>query len=464
VELKLPEATIVEKVDAIIGSGMKDALAIDGKIAKYEAIDVLQAKVLEAMKADLGEEAYAEKEKEIKTIFHDVEKTEVRSMIINDKKRVDGRSMDKIRDLSSETGLLPRTHGSALFTRGETQALVVTTLGSASDEQLIDGLDPTYKKQFYLHYNFPPYSVGEVGFMRGPGRRELGHGNLAERALKAVLPDHDDFPYTIRVVSEITESNGSSSMASVCGGALSLMDAGVPLKAPVAGIAMGLIKEESNFAILTDIMGLEDHLGDMDFKVAGTKDGITALQMDIKIVGVDKTIMEQALSQAHTGRMKLLDHMSTTLTAPSEMSSYAPRIESTKIPVDRIGELIGPGGKNIKKIQEDFEVDINIDEDGTVSIASSNHELLSKAKDYIDAMMKEIEVGEIYEAATVVKITNFGAFVEVAPGKQGLVHISEIAQERVNAVEDYLKEGQVVKVKCIKIDDQGRVNFTIKGA
>lgn len=462
--LILPAPELLKKVEAIIGDGMTKALKIDGKLAKYAAIDALQEKVLETMKKDLGEEGFAENEKMIKEVFHEKEKNALRALIIKDNFRVDGRSLTEIRPLSSEVGILPRTHGSALFTRGETQAIVVSTLGTADDEQMIDGLDPTYNKHFYLHYNFPPYSVGETGRMGSPGRRELGHGNLAERALKAVLPQKDKFPYTIRIVSEITESNGSSSMASVCGGTLSLMDAGVPISAPVAGIAMGLVKEGKDFKILTDIMGLEDHLGDMDFKVAGTNKGITALQMDIKIVGVNREIMKQALSQAHGGRMTLLAHMETTLPMPKQMSIYAPRIESIKIPVDRIGELIGPGGKNIKKIQETYQVNINIEEDGTVNIASADGIALKAAKDYISAMMKDIEVGEVYENAKVVKIMSFGAFVEVAPGKQGLVHISEIAPRRIATVEEVLKEGDVVKVKCIKIDDQGRVNFTIKGA
>lgn len=462
--LILPASDLLKKVEAIMGDGMNKALKIDGKLAKYAAIDALQEKVLETMKKELGEESFTENEKMIKEIFHEKEKNALRTLIIKDNFRVDGRSLTEIRPLSSEVGLLPRTHGSALFTRGETQAIVVSTLGTADDEQMIDGLDPTYNKQFYLHYNFPPYSVGETGRMGSPGRRELGHGNLAERALKAVLPPHDKFPYTIRVVSDITESNGSSSMATVCGGTLSLMDAGVPISAPVAGIAMGLVKEGKDFKILTDIMGLEDHLGDMDFKVAGTNKGITALQMDIKIVGVTREIMKQALSQAHGGRMTLLAHMEKTLPMPKQMSMYAPRIESIRIPVDRIGELIGPGGKNIKKIQETYQVNINIEEDGTVSIASADGVALKSAKDYISGMMKEIEVGEVYENAKVVKLMSFGAFVEVAPGKQGLVHISEIANRRIATVDEVLKEGDVVKVKCIKIDDQGRVNFTIKGA
>ncbi|MDR1452527.1 MAG: polyribonucleotide nucleotidyltransferase [Candidatus Margulisbacteria bacterium] len=464
-QLVLPDESLVKNVRSKIGDGMQKALATDGKLAKYAAIDALQTKLLEEMRAELGEEKFAKKEKEIKGVFHDIEKTAVRGMILDDGKRLDGRKMDELRPLSSEVGLFGRTHGSALFTRGETQALVLTTLGTADDEQLIDGLDPTYKKQFFLHYNFPPYSVGEVGRMGSPGRRELGHGNLAERGLKAVIPPHKDFPYTIRVVSEITESNGSSSMASICGGALSLMDAGVPIKAPVAGIAMGLIKENDKFQVLTDIMGLEDHLGDMDFKVAGTRDGITALQMDIKIVGVTGEIMKRALAQAKAGRLILLDHLQGTISAPrGDLNKYAPRIESLMIPVDRIGELIGPGGKNIKKIQETYKVEINIGEDGKVDIASSDGGSLRAAKDHIAAMMREVEVGEVFENAKVVKIIEIGAFVEVAPGKQGLVHISEIAPQRIAAVTDVLSEGQTVKVKCVKIDERGRYNFTIKNA
>jgi len=465
-QLVLPEESLVKKIKDKITKDMDKALATDGKLAKYAAIDALQAKLLEDMKAELGKEVFAAKEKEIKEIFHDVEKTAVRSMIIDGGKRLDGRKMDELRPLSSEVGLFKRTHGSALFTRGETQALVITTLGTADDEQMIDGLNPTYKKKFFLHYNFPPYSVGEVGRMGSPGRRELGHGNLAERGLKAILPEHKDFPYTIRIVSEITESNGSSSMASICGGCLSLMDAGVPIKAPVAGIAMGLIKnDDGKFQILTDIMGLEDHLGDMDFKVAGTREGITALQMDIKIVGVTREIMAKALAQAKEGRMTLLNHLQQTLPAVrSDLNQYAPRIESLMIPVDRIGELIGPGGKNIKKIQETYSVNIDIEETGKVNIASADGVTLRAAKDYIAAMMRDVEVGDVFENAKVVKIIEIGAFVEVAPGKQGLVHISEIAQRRIAAVTDVLSEGQTVKVKCIKVDERGRYNFTIKNA
>lgn len=459
------DADLYAQIDSKIGAEMLKALKTPGKLEKYAAIDNLQAKLLETMQKELGADIFAEKEKEIKEIFQDIEKKNVRSLMLNDKIRVDGRKFDEIRKLSSEVSLLPRTHGSALFTRGETQALVVATLGTADDEQMIDSLEPTYKKKFYLHYNFPPYSVGEVGGMRSPGRRELGHGNLAERALKAVIPAHKDFPYTIRVVSEITESNGSSSMASVCGGSLSLMDAGIPIKAPVAGIAMGLIKEDDKYQILTDIMGLEDHLGDMDFKVTGSREGITALQMDIKIVGITKEIMKESLAKALVARNQLLDHMDTVLTAPrQELSKYSPRLEAVMIPKDRIGEIIGPGGKMIREIQERFGVAINIDDTGKCLIASPNKESLDDAANFIRGIVKEIEVGEVYESAEVVNITSFGAFVEVAPGKQGLVHISEIASERIARVEDKLQLGDIVKVKCIKVDDQGRVNFTIKNA
>jgi len=465
-EVKLiePDKGLVDKINADITDDMKKALKVSGKLEKYAAIDALKANLLEKMAADLGDE-FESKEKEIEGIFKDIEAKEVRNEILNNKTRPDGRDMTKIRDLSSEVGFLPRPHGSALFTRGETQAMVLTTLGTDSDKQMIDGLEPTFKKHFYLHYNFPPYSVGEVGFMRGPGRRELGHGNLAERSLFPVLPDVKKFPHTIRIVSEITESNGSSSMASVCGGALSLMDAGVPIKAPVAGIAMGLIKEADNFVVLTDIAGIEDHLGDMDFKVAGTKDGITALQMDIKIVGVNKDIMTQALEQAHTGRMALLEHMGSTLAEPrKELSKYAPKIGTTSIDPSQIGELIGPGGKVIKEIQEKYGVDVSIDEEGTVNVAAIEKESIENAIEHINGMFRKIEVGDVFEDATVVKLMDFGAFVEVAPGKQGLVHISELANERVDKVEDVVKEGDVVKVKCIKVDDKGRFNYSIKKA
>lgn len=462
VALAETDKNLSEKINKQIKSDLEKALFTKGKKASEDAVKKVKKDLMAKLETELGEETFAEKEGMIEEIFHDLEKEIVRHAILNEKKRTDGRSFDQIRPLGIEVDVLPRTHGSALFTRGETQALVITTLGTADDEQLIDGLEPTYTKNFYLHYNFPPYSVGEVGMMKSPGRRELGHGNLAERALKAVLPAPEVFPYTIRIVSEITESNGSSSMASVCGGCLSLLDAGVPLKAPVAGIAMGLVKTGEKYAVLTDIMGVEDHLGDMDFKVTGTNNGVTALQMDIKIAGINEKIMTEALDQAKKARLFLLEKMAAVISKPNKLSEYAPKIEAIMIPTDRIGELIGPGGKMIKKIQEEFSVVINIEDTGRVNIASTDQKAIDGAKKYIQGMMREIEVGDVYEDAEVVKITNFGAFVAVAPGKEGLVHISEISDKRVNRVEDYLQEGQKVKVKCIKIDEKGRVNFTMK--
>lgn len=461
VELALTDKELNEKITKMIKADLEKALFVLGKKANEEAVKAVKTKMNETMLAELGEEKFAEKAMQISECFNDLEKELVRTAILNDRKRCDGRKFDEIRPISIETGVLPRTHGSALFTRGETQALVLATLGTALDEQMIDGLEETYTKKFYLHYNFPPYSVGEIGKMKGPGRRELGHGNLAERALKSMLPSPEVFPYTIRVVSEITESNGSSSMASVCGGTLSLMDAGVPLKSPVAGIAMGLIKTGEKYAVLTDIMGVEDHLGDMDFKVTGTKDGITALQMDIKIAGINEQIMTEALAQAKKARFFLLDKMHQVIAQPNKISKHAPKIEAIMVPIDRIGEVIGPGGKVIKKIQEIYDVVINIEDSGKCSIASMDQKAIDGARNYIQMMLKEIEVGEVYDG-TVVKLMNFGAFVEVGPGKEGLVHISEIDNKRVERVEDYLQEGQAVRVKCIKIDEKGRVNFTMK--
>ena len=362
----------------------------------------------------------------------------------------------------SEVGILPRTHGSALFTRGETQALVVSTLGTGDDEQMIDALQGTWRSNFYLHYNFPPYSVGEAGRMMGPGRREIGHGKLAWRALQAVLPAATDFPYTIRVVSEITESNGSSSMASVCGGSLSMMDAGVPLKAAVAGVAMGLILEGDRFAVLTDILGDEDHLGDMDFKVAGTENGITSLQMDIKVAGITPEIMEQALAQAKTGRLHILGEMANALTAGrSEFSAHAPRIETMQVAVDKIREVIGSGGKVIRSIVEESGAKVDINDDGVIKIASANAESIQKARDLIAAIVDEPEVGKVY-TGKVVKIMDFGAFVNFFGKRDGLVHVSQLSNERVSHPKDLLSEGQSVKVKLMGFDDRGKVRLSMK--
>lgn len=398
----------------------------------------------------------------IKSILEDLEKNIVRTNIISGKARIDGRDTKTIRPISTKVGVFPRTHGSANFTRGETQALVMTTLGTERNAQIIDIPEGESKENFILHYNFPPYCVGETGMMGAPKRRELGHGNLARRALEAVVPSINDFPYVIRVVSEITESNGSSSMASVCGGSLSLMDAGVPIKAPVAGIAMGLIKEGEKYAILSDIIGDEDHLGDMDFKVAGTASGVTALQMDIKIDGITREIMRDALTQAKEGRMHILGIMNETISTHREIiSAYAPRITTIKINPEKIRDVIGKGGVVIREIIEETGVDIDISDDGLVKIAAVNKDAIDAACKRIYDLTAEVEAGAIYEGK-VVKITDFGAFVNVLPGQDGLVHISQISHERINHTSDVLKEGQVVKVKVIEIDRQGRVRLSMK--
>ena len=386
----------------------------------------------------------------------------LRGDVVRNGRRIDGRALDKVRPIVAETGLLPRTHGSALFTRGETQALVVTTLGTGDDEQFIDALEGTYKQNFLLHYNFPPYSVGEVGRVMGPGRREIGHGKLAWRALQAVLPAATDFPYTIRLVSEITESNGSSSMASVCGGSLSMMDAGVPLKAAVAGVAMGLVLEEDgSYAILTDILGDEDHLGDMDFKVAGTANGITSLQMDIKVAGITPAIMETALAQARDGRMHILEEMNKALSGTQEFSVHAPRIETMQIPTDKIREVIGSGGKVIREIVEVSGAKVDINDDGVIKIASSNGDAIKKAYDMIHSIVAEPEEGRVYKG-TVVKLVDFGAFVNFFGKRDGLVHVSQIAASRLNHPSDLLKEGQEVWVKLLGFDDRGKVRLSMK--
>lgn len=398
-------------------------------------------------------EKYPEQEKVIGGILHDLEKALMRERILNEGVRLDGRSTTQVRPITIELGLLPRTHGSSLFTRGETQSLTTVTLGTKNDEQIIDGLREEYTKRFMLHYNFPPFSVGEVGRMTGVGRREVGHGNLAERALKIVFPDEVTFPYTVRVISDILESNGSSSMATVCAGSLAMMDAGVPVRAAVSGIAMGLVKESDNFAILSDILGNEDHLGDMDFKVAGSSNGITAFQMDIKIEGVSFEIMQKALQQARDGRLHILEKMNEAINQPRErLSEYAPRLISMKIDTDQIGMVIGPAGKTIQGMQRLFGVEINVQEDGTVNIASPNKENAQKCKDYIKKMTATPEVGEIYEGV-VTKLMDFGAFVEILPGKEGLLHISQIDNKRVEKVSDYFKPGDKVKVKLIKIEN-----------
>jgi polyribonucleotide nucleotidyltransferase len=407
------------------------------------------------------EEKYPEQEGAISNILHDIEKDFMRKRILEEGIRLDGRTTTQVRPITIELGNLPRTHGSALFTRGETQSCTTITLGSKRDEQIIDGLGEEYKKKFMLHYNFPPFSVGEVGRMTGVGRREVGHGNLAERALKIVFPEDNQFPYTVRIISDILESNGSSSMATVCAGSLAMMDAGVPIRKPVSGIAMGLVKEDDQFSVLSDILGNEDYLGDMDFKVAGTSDGITAFQMDIKIQGISFEIMEKALQQAKEGRMHILNVMNEAIDKAREhLSEYAPRLISMNVETDQIGLVIGPGGKTIQGMQRLFGVEISIEDDGTINISSTNGESATKCKEYIKQLTATPEVGEIYDGV-IVKIVDFGAFVEILPGKEGLLHISQIDNKRVEKVSDYFKTGDKVKVKLIKTDN-GKLSLSRK--
>ena len=433
------------------------AYALTSKQARLEALRRARELLLES----LTEEERIQ-EKLYLAAFDDLAKRHVRRMILEEGRRIDGRGLSDIRPIDCAVSVLPRTHGSALFTRGETQALVVTTLGTSSDEQLIDALEGEYYKRFMLHYNFPPFSTGETRFLRAPSRREIGHGALAERALEPVLPDHDAFPYTIRVVSEILESNGSSSMATVCGGSLSLMDAGVPVTEAVAGIAMGLILEDGRYAVLSDILGDEDHLGDMDFKVAGTREGITALQMDIKVQGITPEIMRQALEQAREGRLYILDQMARAIERPRpEISPLAPRITVIHINPEKIKDVIGPGGKNIRKIIQATQTTIDIEDDGTVQIASHNEEMCRKAIEMIEELTQEAEVGKVYQGI-VRRVTEYGAFVEIFPGTDGLLHISEIDKGRVTKVSDYLKEGDVVPVKVLSIEPTGRIKLSRK--
>lgn len=444
------------KVKAAGEEQMRAAFAIKDKQERVNAV----AAARDAVKATLTEEELADSN--LGSAFKKLESSILRGDVINGGARIDGRSNTDVRAISSEVGILPRTHGSALFTRGETQGLVVTTLGTGDDEQIIDALHGNSRSNFLLHYNFPPYSVGEVGRVGSPGRREIGHGKLAWRALQAVLPAATDFPYTIRVVSEITESNGSSSMASVCGGSLSMMDAGVPLTAPVAGVAMGLILEDDGrFAVLTDILGDEDHLGDMDFKVAGTENGITSLQMDIKVAGITAEIMKQALAQAKDGRMHILGEMSKALTSAGEFSVHAPRIETMQIPTDKIREVIGSGGKVIREIVETSGAKVDINDDGIIKIASSNGEAIQKAYDMIYSIVAEPEVGKIYKGK-VVKIVDFGAFVNFFGKRDGLVHVSQLEARRVNHPSDVVKEGQEVWVKLLGFDDRGKVRLAMR--
>jgi len=454
------DTDLIDRVNSIACPKLEQAMEITGKQERTDAVSQI--------KTDLEAEINPEGEDDLKgtlgNVFHDAEKNVVRKMILEKQKRVDGRSLNEVRPISIKMGYLPRVHGSSVFTRGETQALVSATLGTSSDEQRLDTLELKGTKHFYLHYNFPAFCTGETKFIGGPGRREIGHGMLAERALVAVLPDTEKFPYTIRVVSDILESNGSSSMASVCGGALALMDAGVPISNPVAGIAMGLIKEGDQVAILSDILGSEDHLGDMDFKVAGTKNGITALQMDIKIAGLDKGIMEQAMQQAKEGRLHILGEMNKALDAPRpELSQYAPRIITMKVPTDKIRDIIGPGGKVIRGIIDKCGVSVDIDDSGLVSIASSDQAAADKAIEYIEDLIQEAKIGTIY-LGKVKKVVDFGAFVEIFPGTDGLVHISQICDRRIQSVSDELQEGDEIKVKVIDVDQQGKIKLSRKEA
>ncbi|WP_243296446.1 polyribonucleotide nucleotidyltransferase [Bacillus litorisediminis] len=448
-----------KKVRAMCETEMVQAVQVVEKHAREDAIQAVKNRVVEQFEAEEAEEEII---KQVKEILQKIVKSEVRRLITEEKVRPDGRKLDEIRPLYSEVGLLPRTHGSGLFTRGQTQALSICTLGALGDVQVLDGLGIEESKRFMHHYNFPHFSVGETGPIRGPGRREIGHGALGERALEPVVPSEKDFPYTIRLVSEVLESNGSTSQASICASTLAMMDAGVPIKAPVAGIAMGLVKSGEHYSILTDIQGMEDHLGDMDFKVAGTEKGITALQMDIKIEGLSREILEEALQQAKAGRMHILKSMLETLSAPrGELSPYAPKILQMSINPDKIRDVIGPSGKQINKIIEETGVKIDIEQDGTIFIASANEEMNQKAKKIIEDIVREVEVGQLY-LGKVKRIEKFGAFVEIFNGKDGLVHISELAEERVKSVEDVVKIGDEILVKVTEIDKQGRVNLSRK--
>jgi len=460
-ELKASDKSAVEKAVLDIGEAdLRAAYAITQKQDRYAALDAAKKKVFAELLPEGGEAKFPKEE--VAEAFHNAQAKVVRWNILDHGRRIDGRDLTTVRQILGEVGVLPRTHGSALFTRGETQALVVATLGTGEDEQFIDALEGTYKERFLLHYNFPPYSVGETGRMGAPGRREIGHGKLAWRAIRPMLPSPAEFPYTIRIVSEITESNGSSSMATVCGASLALMDAGVPLKRPTAGIAMGLILEGTRFAVLSDILGDEDHLGDMDFKVAGTTEGVTSLQMDIKIAGITEEIMKQALAQAKDGRLHILGEMAKALTgARAELGEFAPRIETMKIPTDKIREVIGTGGKVIREIVEKTGAKVNIEDDGTVKIASSDGAKIKAAINWIKSIASEPEVGQIYDG-TVVKTMEFGAFVNFFGSKDGLVHISQLAKTRVNKTTDVVKEGDKVKVKLMGFDDRGKTKLSMR--
>jgi polyribonucleotide nucleotidyltransferase len=455
------DEALVARLGELVNAKVEEAYNITVKQTRSQAIKAIRA---EAVAALCTGEAGAPNENTVGNLFHEIEAAIVRGRVLSGAPRIDGRDTRTVRPITMRSGVLPRTHGSALFTRGETQALAVATLGTNRDEQIIDALAGEYRERFMLHYNMPPYATGECGRVGTPKRREVGHGRLAKRALLAVLPKPEDFSYSMRLVSEITESNGSSSMASVCSGCLALMDAGVPLKSHVAGIAMGLIKEGNRFAVLTDILGDEDHLGDMDFKVAGTTGGITALQMDIKIQGITKEIMQVALAQAQEARLHILALMQEAASGPrEEMSAYAPRLYTFKINPEKIRDVIGKGGAVIRALTEETGTTIDIQDDGTITIAATSGEAAAAARARIDAITAEVEIGKIYEG-TVLKVLDFGAIVSVLPGKDGLLQISQIAQERVNKVEDYVKEGQIVRVKVLETDDRGRVKLSMKAA
>ena len=454
---------IIEEVQQAYREPMLQAIQVQEKLAREEAIAAVMEEVREKYEAEYAD--HEDLESIIKSVdeaTQRLEKEEMRKLITIDRVRPDGRQVDEIRPLASRVGILPRTHGSGLFTRGQTQALTVATLAPLGEYQVIDGLGVEEGKRFIHHYNFPPYSVGETGRMGSPGRREIGHGALGEKALNEVIPDVETFPYTIRLVSEVLESNGSSSQASICAGTLALMDAGVPIKAPVAGIAMGLVMNGEHYTILTDIQGMEDHLGDMDFKVAGTSEGITALQMDIKIEGITSQILEEALEQARRARLEILTNLTATLQEPrAELSPYAPKIDMIQIDPDKIKIVIGRGGETINKIIDETGVKIDIDDEGNVSIASSDQAMIDRAKEIIDQLTREVKAGDVYQG-TVKRIEKFGAFVEVLPGKEGLVHISELEHHRVGRVEDVLSLGDQVEVKVTEIDDRGRINLSRK--
>ncbi len=454
------DTDLLAKVEAAAADSIRQAYTNTDKMARRDAISVARDACIESLCNSDDENAASSSD--VKEMLYKIEKNIVRQQVLTTATRIDGRDLTTVRPIFVEVGTMPRVHGSAVFTRGETQAMVMTTLGTTRDSQIIDAVEGEYKDSFMLHYNFPPYSVGETGFMSGPKRREIGHGKLAKRGVQAVMPTIEEFPYVLRVVSEITESNGSSSMASVCGTSLSLMDAGVPLKAPVAGIAMGLIKEGDNFAVLSDILGDEDHLGDMDFKVAGTEEGITALQMDIKIEGITAEIMEIALNQARGGRNFILEEMNKVLSeSRKEMSDFAPRLMTIKINPDKIRDIIGKGGATIRQITEDTNTTIDISDDGTVTVASVRGEDADAARKIIEQITADVEPGTIYNGK-VTKIMNFGAFVTILPGRDGLVHISQISNERVEEVTDVLKEGQEVRVKVLEVDKQGRIRLSMK--